>query len=88
MSADLLERPIRKGRSKRVTMATRRRLLSRTPRAAAILVDELDAGSFKCAPNYIERRMARLTCARFKLMDSHDPNLRLTRKLLLAPTNN
>ena len=45
MSADLRERPIRKGRSKRVTMATHRRLLSRTPRAATILVDELDAGN-------------------------------------------
>jgi hypothetical protein len=52
MSADLRERPIRKGRSKRVTMATRRRLLSRTPRAAAILVDEFDAGSFESLPHH------------------------------------
>jgi hypothetical protein len=51
MSADLRESPIRKGRSKRVTMATRRRLLSRTPRAAAILVDEFDAGHFQRTPN-------------------------------------
>ena len=51
MSVDLLERPIRKGRSKRVTMATRRRLLSRTPRAAAILFDEFDAGHFQGSPN-------------------------------------
>jgi hypothetical protein len=64
------------------------RLTQANAEPTAILVDELDAGSLKCAPNYIERRMARLTCARFKLIDSHDPNLRLTRKLLLAPTNN
>ena len=55
MSADLRERPIRKGRSKRVTMAPRRRLLSRTPRAAAILVDEFDAGSFESLPHYNQR---------------------------------
>jgi hypothetical protein len=59
MSADLRERPIRKGRSKRVTMATHRRLLSRTPRAAAILVDELDAGQLK-SPSKNRKRHSRL----------------------------
>jgi|SRR5450755_1173478 hypothetical protein len=36
-------------------MATRRRLLSRTPRAAAILVDEFDAGSFESLPHHNQR---------------------------------
>src|SRR5580704_16369918 len=56
-------------------------------RAAAVFVDKFDAGSFKSAPNYIERRMARLTRTRFKLMDGNNPDLRLTCKLLLAPSN-
>ena len=81
MSADLLERPIRKGRSKRVTMATRRRLLSRTPRAAAILVDEFDAGQLQGAPN---RQV--VSSRRLKLLGLERIVLASFRKIALALT--
>jgi hypothetical protein len=41
-------------------------------RPAAILVDELDAGGFKRAPDYLEGRVSRRACAGFQLMDRHD----------------
>jgi hypothetical protein len=42
------------------------------PWAAAVLVDEFDAGGFECAPNDIEGRPTRLTNPRLKLMHSYD----------------
>jgi hypothetical protein len=79
MSAGLLERPIRKGRSKRVTMATRRGLLS--PRAAAILVDEFDAGQLQGAPN---RQV--VSSRRLKLLGLERIVLASFRKIALALT--
>jgi hypothetical protein len=54
-------------------------------RAAAVLVDELDAGRFKCPPNYIERCRSRLTDSSLKLMDSNNPNSSHFCERVLAP---
>ena len=40
-------------------------------RAAAVLVDQLDAGIFKGPSNHLNRGPARLTCPTFKLVDSN-----------------
>jgi hypothetical protein len=45
--------------------------------AAAIFVDEFDAGGFECAPNHVQCRATWLADPRLKLMDGYDPNPRL-----------
>jgi hypothetical protein len=57
------------------------------PAAAAVLIDEVDAGLFKRAPNDVECCMAGLTSSRFKLMHRHEANTRFCREILLAPTD-
>lgn len=57
------------------------------PRAAAVLVDEFDAGFFECSPDYIQGRAPGLTNSRLELMHRHDANVRLTGEILLAPIN-
>jgi hypothetical protein len=52
---------------------------------SAILVDELDAGSFKSPSNNINGSAARLIRSRLELVNSHDPNTRFRCKVLLAP---
>jgi hypothetical protein len=52
---------------------------------SAILVDELDAGSFKSPSNNINGSAARLIRSRLELVNSHDPNTRFRSKVLLAP---
>ena len=49
-------------------------LRSRT-RAAAIFVDELDAGGFQRLPNDFKYRAAPLAANLFELMDRHDTDL-------------
>jgi hypothetical protein len=53
--------------------------------ASAILVNKFDAGSFECAPNYVERCAARLGHPRFDLPNCDYANPGLIRKILLAP---
>jgi hypothetical protein len=55
------------------------------PRAAAVLIDELDAGGFERASNDLKCGAAWLTSCRLKLMHGHDAHARPLRKLLLAP---
>jgi hypothetical protein len=56
------------------------------PRAAAVFVDELNAGRFEGPPNDIKRRAARLTCAGFKLMHGYDADARAPGEILLVPS--
>jgi hypothetical protein len=55
------------------------------PRAAAVLVDEFDAGAFECAANRLESSAAWLACTCFELMDGHNPHLSALREFLLVP---
>jgi hypothetical protein len=54
-------------------------------RTTAVLVDEIDARGFKSAPNYVERRTARLAYPRFELMHRHYSDACSSRELLLVP---
>ena len=55
--------------------------------AAAVFVDEFDAGGFKCLPYNIRRvASSRLAYARFYLSNSHDANSALFSQILLAPS--
>ena len=54
-------------------------------RAAAVLVDEFDAGKFESSLQHIKCRAARVTSARLKLPDGYDANARVLRELLLGP---
>ncbi len=54
--------------------------------AAAICVDELDAGRFKSLPNNLKRRPAGVTRSGLQLMDGHDPDPGLFCQELLAPS--
>jgi hypothetical protein len=56
------------------------------PRSASVLVDELDAGAFESAPNYLKGRATRLTYPRFKLVHGHDTHARVPSEFLLAPS--
>jgi hypothetical protein len=55
-------------------------------RATTVLVDELDAGAFESAPNYLKGRATRLTYPRFKLVHGHDTHARVPSEFLLAPS--
>ena len=54
--------------------------------AAAILVDELDAGGFKSSPNDVERRASWLAAVLLELMNRHNTDARSIGQSLLAPT--
>jgi hypothetical protein len=54
-------------------------------RAAAIFVDEFDAGAFESLPQDSNRCPPRLGYASFYLPNSHDTDASLTREVLLAP---
>ena len=52
---------------------------------AAVFVDELDAGGFKCTPYNFEGGSARLANASFELVHRYDAHARLFSQLLLTP---
>ncbi len=53
--------------------------------AAAVFVDEFDAGGLQGASNHIESRAARLAEFGLQLMHCHDANGGMGGKILLAP---
>jgi hypothetical protein len=61
------------------------RLTKSHTRAAAIFIDELDAGGFQSLPNDFKCRAARLAASLFELMDSHDTDPRPIGQHLLTP---
>jgi hypothetical protein len=56
-------------------------------RSAAVLVDELDAGGFECAPNDIQSCTTRLTNPDLELVHGYNADARRAREILLAPTD-
>ena len=54
--------------------------------ASAILVDEFDAGCFKCSPNDFESGATRLAQAGLQLVHSDYPYSCLAREVLLTPS--
>jgi hypothetical protein len=53
--------------------------------ATAVLVDELDAGTFERALDYLQRRAAWRARSGFQLVNRNDTDTGFTSKILLAP---